>query len=167
MDNKGSYTDEKGRTRWHVNDEIALRLMELHTFLIMADYPVDHASRYPRLAHSISRFPESVADLVEQDRLIEEIGGVGEIVETIITEYLQTGTCSKIKEYAGDIPDTIVELVPIPGLGAKTIKRLYEDVEIDSLASLRTAIDKGRLKGFKGIGKKTMEKIEEYLDANL
>ncbi len=167
MDNKGSYTDEKGRTRWHVNDEIALRLMELHTFLIMADYPEDHASRYPRLAHSISRFPESVADLVEQDRLIEEIGGVGEIVETIITEYLQTGTCSKIKEYAGDIPDTIVELVPIPGLGAKTIKRLYEDVEIDSLASLRTAIDERRLKGFKGIGKKTMEKIEEYLDANL
>ncbi|MCY4403871.1 MAG: helix-hairpin-helix domain-containing protein [Candidatus Poribacteria bacterium] len=162
-----SYTDEKGRTRWHVNDEIALRLMELHTFLIMADYPEDHASRYPRLAHSISRFPESVADLVEQDRLIEEIGGVGDIVATIITQYLETGTCSKIDEYAGDIPQTVTELVPIPGLGAKTIKRLYEDIEIDSLASLRTAIDEGKLKGFKGIGKKTLEKIEEYLNENL
>ena len=167
MENKGSYTDEKGRTRWHVNDEIALRLMELHTFLIMADYPEDHASRYPRLAHSISRFPESIADLVEQDRLIEEIGGVGDIVATIITQYLDTGTCKKIDEYAGDIPQSITELVPIPGLGAKTIKRLYEDVEIDSLASLRTAIDEGKLKGFKGIGKKTLEKIEEYLDENL
>ena len=107
MNNSDSYTDEKGRTRWRVNDEIALRLMELHTFLIIADYPEDHASRYPRLAHSISRFPESVADLVEQDRLQEEIGGVGEIVETIITEYLQTGTCSKIQDYAGDIPQAV------------------------------------------------------------
>lgn len=167
QNNSESYTDEKGRTRWRVNDEIALRLLELHTFLIMADYPEDHASRYPRLAHSISRFPESVADLVDQGRLIEEIGGVGEIVETIITEYLQTGTCSKIKEYAGDIPQTVVELVPIPGLGAKTIKRLYEDIEVDSLVSLRTAIDEGKLKGFKGIGKKTLDKIEEYLNTNL
>jgi len=165
--NSESYTDEKGRTRWHVNDEIALRLLELHTFLIIADYPEDHASRYPRLAHSISRFPESVSDLVDQGRLIEEIGGVGEIVETIITEYLQTGTCSKIQEYVGDIPQTVTELVPIPGLGAKTIKRLYEDIEVDSLASLRTAIDEGKLKGFKGIGNKTLDKIEEYLNTNL
>ncbi len=162
-----SYTDEKGRTRWRVNDEIANRLLELHTFLIIADYPEDHASRYPRLAHSISRFPESIADLVDQGRLQEEIGGVGEIVETIITEYLQTGTCSKIQEYSGDIPQTIAELVPVPGLGAKTIKRLFEDVGIVSLSSLRLAIDEGKLKGFKGIGKKTLDKIEEYLDANL
>ncbi len=162
-----SYTDEKGRTRWRVNDEIANRLLELHTFLIIADYPEDHASRYPRLAHSISRFPESIADLVDQGRLQEEIGGVGEIVETIITEYLQTGTCSKIQEYSGDIPQTIAELVPVPGLGAKTIKRLFEDVGIVSLPSLRLAIDEGKLKGFKGIGKKTLDKIEEYLDANL
>ncbi len=165
--NNESYTDEKGRIRWRVNDEIALRLLELHTFLIIADYPEDHASRYPRLAHSISRFPESVADLVDQGRLIEEIGGVGEIVETIITQYLETGTCSKIQEYAGDIPQTLVELVPVPGLGAKTIKRLYEEIDVVSLASLRTAIDDGKLIGFKGIGKKTLDKIEEYLDANL
>ena len=165
--NNESYTDEKGRTRWRVKDEISLKLLELHTFLIMSDYPEDHASRYPRLAHSISRFPESVADLVEQGRLIEEIGGVGEIVETIITEYLKTGTCSKIQDYAGDIPQTVAELVPIPGLGAKTIKRLYEDIEVDSLASLRAAIDEGKLKGFKGIGKKTLDKIEGYLNTNL
>lgn len=41
--NSESYTDEKGRTRWHINDEIALKLLELHTFLIIADYPEDHA----------------------------------------------------------------------------------------------------------------------------
>lgn len=167
MDNDGSYIDEKGRTRWHINDEIALRLLELHTFLVISDYPEDHVSRYPRLAHSISRFPESIADLIDQDRLIEEIGGVGEIVSIIITEYLQTGTCSKINDYASDVPQTIAELVPIPGLGAKTIKRLYEDIGVVSLASLRSAIDEGKLKGFKGIGKKTLDKIEAYLDANL
>ncbi len=161
------YTDEKGRTRWSVNDDIAQKLLELHTFLIIADYPEDHAARYPRLAHAISRFPESMADLVAQDRLIEEIPGVGDIIATIITELLETGTCTKLEEFAGDTPRTVVELVPIPGFGAKTIKRLYEETGVDSLVSLREAIDAGKLKGFRGIGKKTLEKIEGYLTAHI
>ena len=37
----GFYIDAKGRTRWHENDEIALKFLELHTFLIIADYPED------------------------------------------------------------------------------------------------------------------------------
>ena len=161
---EGSYIDGKGRTRWHRNEDIARKLLELHTFLIIADYPEDHASRYPRLAHSISRFPEPMSDLITQGRLIEEIGGVGEIIAEIIQEFVETGTSGKLEEFAGDTPRTVVELVPISGIGAKTIKRLYEEVGVDSLASLRTAIDEGKLKGFRGIGKKTLEKIEAYLD---
>lgn len=158
-----SYIDEKGRTRWYQNDEIALRLLELHTFLIIADYPEEHASRYPRLAHSISRFPEPMSDLIAQDRLIEEIPGVGETIAKIIEASLNTGTSAKLEEFAGETPRTVVELVPIPGLGAKTIKRLYEEAGVDSLISLRAAMDEGRLKGFRGIGKRTLEKIEAYL----
>ena len=161
---EASYIDAKGRTRWHENDEIALRFLELHTFLIIADYPEDHASRYPWLSNYISRFPEPVSDLIAQGRLIEEIPGAGEVVEQIVKEFLDTGTSAKLEEFAGDTPRTVVELVPIPGLGAKTIKRLYEEVGVDSLVSLRAAIDEGRLKGFRGIGKKTLEKIEAYLD---
>ena len=168
MEHKGeSYMDGKGRTRWHQNDDIARKLLELHTFLIIADYPEDHASRYPWLAHYISRFPEPMADLIAQGRLIEEIPGVGEIISKIIEELQETGTTAKLEEFAGDTPRTVVELVPIPGLGAKTIKRLYEERDVDSLVSLRTAIDEGRLKGFRGIGKKTLAKIEAYLDTVL
>ena len=160
----GSYVDTKGRTRWHQNDEIALKFLELHTFLIIADYPEDHASRYPWLANYISRFPEPMSDLIAQGRLIEELPGAGEVVARIVEEFLNTGTSEKLEEFAGDTPRTVVELVPVPGLGAKTIKRLYEEVGVDSLVSLRVAIDEGRLKGFRGIGKKTLEKIGAYLD---
>ncbi len=164
---EGSYIDAKGRTRWHENDELSLKLLELHTFLIIADYPEDHATRYPWLAHYISRFPEPMSDLIAQDRLIEELPGAGKIMAKIIEDLLETGTTEKLEEFAGDTPRTVVELVPIPGMGAKTIKRLYEEVGVESLVSLRAAIDEGRLKGFKGIGKKTLEKIETYLDAAL
>ena len=149
------------------NEEIAQKLMELNTILLVADYPEDHASRYPRLAYTISRMEESVAELVAEGSLQEKVPGVGDIVATIITEYVETGTCSKLQEYASDVPETIVELIPIPGLGPKTIKLLYQEVGIESLQSLRTAIDEDKLKGIKGIGPKTIEKFEEYLDENL
>ena len=149
------------------NEEIAQKLMELHTILLVADYPEDHATRYPRLAYTISRMEESVAELVAEGNLQENVPGVGDIVATIITEYVETGTCTKIQEYASDVPETIVELIPIPGLGPKTIKLLYQEVGIDSLQSLRTAIDEGKLKGVKGIGKKTIENFDEYLNENL
>ena len=161
---EGSYVDAKGRTRWHQNDELAQRFLELHTFLIIADYPEDHASRYPWLANYISRFPEPMSDLIAQGRLIEEIPGAGEVVAKIVEDFLNTGTSAELEEFAGDTPRTVVEIVSIPGVGAKTIKRLYEEVGVDSLVSLRTAINEGRLKDFRGIGKKTLEKIEAYLD---
>jgi DNA polymerase (family 10) len=106
----------------------------------------------------------SVAELVAQGRLKAEIPGVGDIVAMIITEYVETGTCSKLEEYASDVPQTIVELIPIPGLGPKTIKLLYQEAGIDSLLSLRTAINEGKLKGIRGIGKKTIENFEAYLN---
>ena len=159
--------DERKNNERPTNEDIAQKLIELHTILIVADYPELHAGRYPRLAYTISRMEESVADLVEQGRLEEEIQGVGDIVATIITEYVETGTCSKLDEYASDIPQTIVELIPVPGLGAKTIKRFYDELGIDSLASLRTAIDEGKFNGVKGIGKKTIENLEQYLNENL
>ncbi len=158
---------EKEHTDRLTNDEIAQKLMELHTILIVADYPEDHAARYPRLAYTISRMEESISDLVAQGRLQDEISGVGDIVSTIITEYVETGTCSKLQEYASEIPETITELIPIPGLGPKTIKLLYQEVGIDSLQSLQSAINEDKLKGVKGIGKKTIENFEKYLNENL
>ncbi len=149
------------------NVEIAQKLMELYTVLIVADYPEDHAARYPCLAYTISRMEESVADLVAEGRLQDEIPGVGDIVSNIITEYIETGTCSKLQEYASEIPYTITELIPIPGLGPKTIKLLYQEVGVESLQSLRVALEEGRLTGIKGIGKKTIQKFEEYLKENL
>ncbi len=159
--------EQKEHTNRLTNDEIAQKLMELYTILIVADYPEDHATRYPRLAYTISRMEESVSDLVAQGRLQDEIPGVGDIVSTIITEYVETGTCSKLQEYASDVPQTIVELIPIPGLGPKTIKLLYQEIGIDSLQSLQNAINEDKLKGIKGVGKKTIEKFEEYLNENL
>ena len=61
-----SYTDAKGRTRWHRNDEIAKNLQQLHDILVIGGYEESHATRYARLAYTISRHPESVEALHDE-----------------------------------------------------------------------------------------------------
>ena len=111
------------------------------------------------MAHYISRFPESIEAVFQQGRLQENSSDTVDNKQRI-GEFLTTGTSAKLEECIRDTPRTVAELVPIPGLGAKTIKRLYQEIGVERLVSLRAAIDEGRLKGFRGIGPKTLATVK-------
>lgn len=160
-----SYIDEKGRTRWHRNDEMGLRLKELGEFLVIGGYEESHAARYPKLAHAVSRYPESVVTMHREGRL-REIPGIGETIAGIVGEILDTGTCRKIEEWAEHTPKSVMELTALPGLGAKTIKLLYQEMGIVDLATFRKALEAGRFDGVKGLGPKTLASARAYLTEN-
>ena len=160
--NDTSYTDEKGRLRWRRNDQIAVQLKEMGEFLVVGGYEASHAARYPKLAHAISRYPESVVELDKQGRL-REIPGIGETIAGIISEMLATGTCRKIEEWAEHTPKSVVEMTRIPGLGALTVRSLFQDYGIRDLKGLEQSLAEGHLSGVKGLGKKTLENIQQHL----
>jgi DNA polymerase (family 10) len=157
-----TYTDAKGRTRWRVNDEIGARLKQLGDFLVIGGYDESHAARYPKLAHTVSRHPESVEEMHRGGRL-GELPGVGGTIAAIIGELLDTGTCAKWEEWAAHTPPTVVELTALPGLGAKTARTLYQSYGIDSTDALRAALDGERLDDVPGMGKKTRENLRRHL----
>ena len=162
-----SYIDEKGRTRWRCNDELARRLSQLYDLLVIGNYEESHASRYPRLAHTISRYPESIRTLQAEGRL-SEIRGIAGVITNIVTELLENGTCRKMEvgdEYFTPPPRTVLELTEIPRIGAKTARMLYQDFGIDSLAKLERALRRGQLADVKGIGKGTIATIRKHLEA--
>lgn len=157
----GSYIDQKGRVRWHCNDALAKKLKQLHDYLVIGGYDESHAARYPRLAHLISRYPESVEGLNEQERL-ESIPGVSSIIATIIREMIETGTCTKMErgdEFFTPPPKSVLELTAVRRLGAKTAKMLYQDYGIASFEALREAAENGSLREIKGIGKSMVDTI--------
>ena len=161
-----SYTDQKGRTRWRCNDEIAEKLRQLHDILVIGGYEESHATRYSRLAYTISRHPESVEEL-HREGCLSAISGVGETIAEIIGEFIETGTCTKLEEFAEHTPKTVLELTVLPGVGIKTAKALYDELGIDSLASLGEALNDDRLEGFKLMTKKTQERIRQHISENL
>lgn len=145
------------------NLELANELRDLRDFLIIAGYEESHATRYTLIARAIEKMPESVQTLKEEGRL-DEIPGVGKLIKLYIKEYLETGTCSKRTEWASEAPDSVLELVRIPGVGAKTARFLFQNYGVHSLESLKIAIDEGKLAQAPGIGPKTLKTMYEFAD---
>ena len=159
-----TYVDSKNRTRWYSNDELAEQLKRLFEFLVIGNYEESHAARYPRLAHAISRYPESVQVMKQEGRL-EEIPGVSKIISVIITELIETGTCTKMDEgdeFFTPPPKTVLQMTAVPRLGAKTAKLLYQQHGIDSFQALLKSAKDGSLQKIKGIGKAMIDTILEH-----
>lgn len=145
------------------NLELANELRDLRDFLIIAGYEESHATRYTLIARAIEKMPESVQDLKNEGRL-DEIPGVGKLIKLYIKEYLETGTCSKRTEWADQAPNSVLELVRIPGVGAKTARFLFQNYGVHSLESLKIAIQEGKLDKAPGIGPKTIATMREFAE---
>jgi len=162
---KIKYTDKKGRLRWVRNDEVAATVKQLGDYLIIGGYPEEHAKRYAQLAHTISRWPESIDKIAKADEL-DTLPGVGGVITGYLSEIVKTGTTEKFNDdqYGPPPPRSVLELTDIERLGAKTARMLYQEHKIDSMKSLCKAAGKGELKGIKGIGPKMLETINDLCD---
>lgn len=162
MNSSDRYIDAKGRTRFYENDELAEKLKQLANFLVVGGYPAQHAARYPKLAHTISRYPEPLRHIYERGQL-KQFSGIGETVAQIIAEFLETGTCTKWQEWKQHTPESVLELTAIANLGPQMVHMLYKEYGIQDLRGLKAALDAGQLNGIPGIGPKTLKSIREHL----
>ncbi|CAN5699747.1 hypothetical protein BH11ARM2_BH11ARM2_06440 [soil metagenome] len=144
------------------NAELAQKLRDLRDFLIIAGYEESHATRYSHISRHIEKMPEEVEVMRREGRL-KEIPGVGGLITTYIKEILEDGVSSKQRDWEPVAPISVLELVRIPGLGAKTAKRLFHEFGIASAADLRRALNEGKLEHTSGIGEKTRAAWREEL----
>jgi DNA polymerase (family 10) len=143
------------------NSEFAAKLRDLRDFLIIAGYEESHATRYTQIARYIEKMPESVEDLYREHRFTD-IPGVGKLVNQYMREIMSDGVSSKQIEFEKDAPITVLELVRIPGLGAKTARKLFQENGIAGLTDLKAALDSGFLAEIPGIGPKMIETIRQF-----
>jgi DNA polymerase (family 10) len=69
--------------------------------------------------------------------------GIGNAIAEKILAYLQTGTIPKREELLQKVPAGVLEVMAVPGIGAKTARLLYEQLGVHDLVSLRNALLSG------------------------
>jgi len=140
------------------NAEIAAAFDELGVL-----YQLDGAVKYRVLAYStaakaIRESPVSVADLAAAGRATE-VPGVGKTLAEKITALVETGEIPAAVKLKAKFPPTLVEVTRVPGVGAKTARRLFEELGVATLDDLKAAAEGERIRGLKGLGPKVEENV--------
>lgn len=139
--------------------EVCAILEEIAMLLELSGENPFKARSYVNVARELEKSDADIEALVREKRL-REIKGVGDALEQKIEELVTTGKLEYHQELRAQYPESLFDLFRIPGLGAKKIKTLHEELKINSLDELEKSCD-GTIAALKGFGEKTEKKILE------
>ena len=147
------------------NKEIARRFYRLSALMeVRGDDPFRLRS-YRNAAEAIEVWPTSLKEIADNEGVtgLQEIPGVGKAIAGKVVELLAKGTFDAWERLTAETPETVLDLLEIPGIGPKTAALLHQRFKVSSLAELKTFAAAGGLDMVDGIGPKTAERIKEAL----
>ena len=116
------------------------------------------ARAYSNAGYIIKSQQIDVAKLVEENTL-GNIKGFGKALQTKITDYVKNGKMSYYEKLKQEVPESLIELTKVEGIGPKKARFLYEQLGIKSIEELEKACEDNKLLELKGFGSKLQEKI--------
>jgi DNA polymerase (family 10) len=147
------------------NKEIARRFYRLSALMeVRGDDPFRLRS-YRNAAEAIEVWPTSLKEIADQEGVVglQEIPGVGKAIAGKVIDLLNKGTFDAWERLIAETPETVLDLLEIPGIGPKTAALLHQRFKVSSLPELKTFVASGGLDLVDGIGPKTAERIKEAL----
>jgi len=118
---------------------------------------------YERAARSLEDCETPVQELIAAGAL-SDLPGVGKAIAQKIVDIDRTGSCKHLDELRAKFPPTILELLTVPGIGAKTAVTLYRELNVAGLDDLRAAIADGTISRVPRLGPKTIESMKAKLE---
>ncbi len=140
--------------------QVAEILVEIGTLLELKGENPFKTRAYQNAARTLESLAEPLDRIVAEERL-GSIKGVGEALQEKITTLVTTGKLPYYDALKASIPPGLVEMLEIPGVGPKKVKRLHDELGIQSIAELEAACHAGRVAALDGFGDKTQAKILE------
>lgn len=114
-----------------------------------------------RAYENASRIVEGLTHLEKliSEKKLTEIKGIGENLADHITELYETGHLKEYDRLTRSIPAGLLEMLQIPGVGAKKVKVFWEKLGLTTIGELEFACRENHLKDLPGFGEKSQEKI--------
>lgn len=118
----------------------------------------------------IAAFRKAANALETDDRSLSsiedftKIPGIGKGTAAVITEFIEAGKSETLEQLQTEVPQGLIPLLKLPGLGGKKIAKLYKELGVTDVDSLKTACMEEKVQELAGFGKKTEEKILAGID---
>ena len=132
-------------------------------------YELDGAVQYRVLAYrtaakAVRESSVSVMQMV-RDGKVTEIPGIGKTLESKLVALDETGEIPQSVKLREKFPPGLIAITHLPGFGPKRARRLYDELGVDSLESLRAACERQEVRKLRGFGAKVEEQLLEALAA--
>ncbi|MFB3852539.1 MAG: DNA polymerase/3'-5' exonuclease PolX [Vicinamibacterales bacterium] len=144
------------------NDEIARILLEIADLLELRGENVFKVRAYRSAGELVATYPEPLAKM--DVRALRALPGVGKDLSARIREMVETGACAYHAELSSEFPTTLLPLLRLQGVGARTAALLYRALGIRSLEDLEAAALAGRLRAVRGFGSRKEAQILRALE---
>ena len=108
-----------------------------------------------RAADVIDRMGSPVEGLDET--ALSSISGIGKAIAAKIREIVKTGTFEELEEVRSGIPEPLIELLSLEGVGPKTVSTLWKKLNVQSIDDLEREARNHRIRALKGFGEKKEE----------
>ena len=141
------------------NAQIADVFENIAGLLEMEEESVFTVRAYQRAARTIERLPTELTQMVGEEKDLRELPGIGKAIADKIAELVNTGKLGYYERLKAKFPPGVLEMMNIPGLGPKTIVRVWKELEVTTIAELERAARDGRLADMPRLGQKTAENI--------
>lgn len=93
--------------------------------------------------------------------------GIGNSTAEKIKLIIQSGTLPELDKLKEQVPEGVLEMLSIKGLGPKKIQIVWKNLNIESIGELYYACNENRLVEAKGFGLKTQEEIKKNIEFSI
>ena len=115
---------------------------------------------YRNAARTIRDLPESAAGIVaDSSRKLTDIEGIGKDLAEKIAALATTGKLEMLEELKQQVPESVLSMMRVPGLGPKRAAMLFKELKVTTLEELRAACEAHKVRELKGFGAKTEDSI--------
>lgn len=112
-------------------------------------------SAYRKAAQGLEKDERSLADIED----FTAIKGIGKGTGSVIVEYVESGHSETLEQLKKEVPESLIPLLDLPGLGGKKVSKLYHELNVTDINSLKEACENGQVETLPGFGKKTVQNI--------
>ena len=147
------------------NEQIARRFNRMATLMEVRGEDPFRLRSYRMAAEAIETWPAPVEGIAAKEGIagLQQIPGVGKALAGKIVDLLDRGTFDAWDRLVAETPETVLDLLELPGVGPKTAAMLHQKYKIASLDDLRKFVAGGGLETVDGIGPKTAERMKAAL----
>jgi len=146
------------------NSEIAAIFSQIADLLEIEGANAFRVRAYRKAARTIRGYPRSMGDLLEEDRDLTQLSGIGNDLADKIREIVETGDLAQLEKIEQRTPAGLAKMLEIKGLGPRKVQRLHSDLGITSLDQLREAAESGQVRELDGFGAKSEQNILKELE---